>query len=48
MKRYNERLEELRQQIARKNRLEGIVKDLKAQKQNCAKSELDDLVLQAK
>ena len=33
MKKYNERLEELRQQIARKNRLEGIVKDLQAQKQ---------------
>lgn len=33
MKKYNERLEELRDQIARKNRLEGIVKDLKAQKQ---------------
>lgn len=33
MKKYNERLEELRQQIARKNRLECIVKDLKAQKQ---------------
>lgn len=36
MKKYNERLEELRQQIARKNRLEGVVKDLRAQKQELA------------
>ena len=43
MKKYNERLEELRQQIARKNRLEGIVKDLQAQKQELAErvSELE-------
>lgn len=33
MKKYNERLEELRQQVARKNRLECILKDLKVQKQ---------------
>ena len=33
MKKYNERLEELREQIARKNHLESVVKDLKAQKQ---------------
>lgn len=31
MSQYNERLEELRQQIARKNRLQFILKDLKAQ-----------------
>ena len=40
MKKYNERLEELRQQIARKNRLEGIVKDLQAQKQEAGLSSL--------
>lgn len=46
MKKYNERLEELRQQIARKNRLETIVKDLKTQKQELAEkvSELESVM----
>ncbi len=45
MEKYNKRLEELRQQIARKNRLEGIVKDLKIQKQELEEkvSELEEV-----
>ena len=33
MEKYNKRLEELREQMASRNRLERILKDLKAQRQ---------------
>ena len=47
MRKYDERLEELRQQIARKNSLEGILKTLRVQKQELEEkvSELEAIMI---